>query len=117
MDGDPVRILVVDDERHIVRLLQVNLERNGFKVSVAFSGLEALELLMKQSFDRVIVDYDMPGMNGYQVLTFIRTEENLKDLWVLLMLKSSDDRELIKSFPHKADSYGEKPFNPVDWMS
>ena len=117
MAGGPKRFLVVDDERHIVRLLQVNLERNGFNVAVAFNGKSAIDILSKQIFDRVIVDYDMPGVNGYQVLEYIRTHDGLKDLWVLLMTKSSDDREAIMSFPHKADSYGEKPFNPVDWLS
>ena len=116
MNDRPKRVLVVDDERHVVRLLQANLERNGCQVTVALGGAEAINLLSKETFDRVIVDYNMPEVNGYQVLEYIRTHKDFKNLWVLLMTKSSDDREAIMSFPHKANSYSEKPFNPVDWM-
>ncbi|MEI8282682.1 MAG: response regulator [Armatimonadota bacterium] len=116
MAGGTKRFLVVDDERHVVRLIQVNLERNGCHVTVAHGGQQAIDILSQQSFDRVFVDYDMPQVNGYQVLEFIRTNERLKGIWVLLVTTRSDDREAIMGFPHKADSYGEKPFNPVDWM-
>ena len=114
MDESPKRILVVDDERHIVRLIQVNLERNGYEVVVAFGGRQAIEILSKQSFDRAIVDYRMPDVNGYQVLEFIRSDARIKDTWVLLLTKASDDLEAIKAFPHKANSYVMPPFNPVD---
>lgn len=107
------RVLVVDDERHIVRLLQVNLERKGLQTQVALSGTEAIEFLLKEPFDRVILDYDMPSPNGYEVLEFIRRNEKLEEIWVGLMV-SSKEVDFVMSLPCKAQWYSSKPFNPSE---
>jgi DNA-binding response OmpR family regulator len=111
MSVTPTRVLVAGVERHIVRLLRVNFERNGWLVSTALGGAQAIGSLKSQTFDRVVVDYDMPGVNGYDVLEFIRRSEAIKETWVCLLVKRSDDLEAIKALPYKADSYG--PILPI----
>ena len=61
-------ILVVDDERHIVRLVQVNLERAGYEVTTAYDGVEALEAVEAEIPDMIILDVMMPRMDGFEAL-------------------------------------------------
>jgi two-component system alkaline phosphatase synthesis response regulator PhoP/two-component system response regulator VicR len=79
------RALVCDDERHIVRLVQVNLERQGYEVECAYSGLQALELLRASSFDVVILDAEMPGMSGYEVRDWIESNVSTKGMEVIVL--------------------------------
>src|SRR5438477_12839861 len=68
----PTKILVCDDERHIVRLIQVNLERQGYTVTTAFDGKEGLEKIRTERPDLAVLDVTMPSMHGFEVLTPIR---------------------------------------------
>lgn len=106
-----MKFLLVDDEPHILRLLQVNLQRVGHDVTLASSGTEALALLANYSFDRVVVDYSMPTPNGYDVLAYIRSTPTLSSLWVGLMI---DDEawKTVRNLPHQPDWVSVKPFDP-----
>ncbi|MEZ0325146.1 MAG: response regulator [Fimbriimonas sp.] len=75
---EPKRILVCDDERHIVRLLSVILERQGHQVTCAYGGREAIGLLEKQRFDLAILDPKMPDVDGYQVRDWIMAHEETR---------------------------------------
>lgn len=109
------RVLVCDDERHILRLLQVNLERQGHSVVCAADGEEAIELLKGElSFDKVVLDALMPKLDGYEVLKWIRTHDRCHGLWVAVMIARPQDRELWERAPYQADVYVAKPFNPED---
>lgn len=106
------RFLVVDDERHIVRLLKVNLERNGCEVSTAFTGDDAIALLKAQSFDRAILDYGMPTPNGYDILEFIRTNESIAGTTVWLMTQNEQETDELRNRPYQADRYSHPPERP-----
>ncbi|HSI73589.1 MAG TPA: response regulator [Fimbriimonas sp.] len=67
-------VLVCDDERHIVRLIRVNLERQGYVVRTTFTGVEALELVGREAFDLVVLDPSLPDMSGYEVAERIRSD-------------------------------------------
>lgn len=108
-----VNLLVVDDETHIVRLIQVNLERLGHDVTIASSGNEALTLLDRHDFDRVVLDCSMPTPNGYDVLAHIRTTPRLSQIWVGIMCNEEETKDLL-AMPHQADWYAGKPFDPND---
>jgi two-component system alkaline phosphatase synthesis response regulator PhoP/two-component system response regulator VicR len=121
MDGPRAqRVLVCDDERHIVRLLQANLERHGHTVVCAFDGDEAIRILESTGpldlslFDKVVLDAMMPKVDGYEVLRWIRTHERTRDVWVAMMIPRAQDRELWERQPYRADVYVTKPFNPGD---
>jgi DNA-binding response OmpR family regulator len=110
---DP-RILVCDDERAITRLLQVYFERRGYVVECAYDGEQALEMLEREHFDRVVVDLMMPYKDGYEVLEWIRTHDTTKDTWVALMTANADEWKQWTDMPYRADLYLAKPFSPKD---
>ena len=103
------RVLVVDDERHIVRLLQVNLQRQGHTVSVAFTGREAIGLLAREDFDLAVVDRDLPDMTRAEVVDWIRSQERTRGMRVVLLEGKGppDDRGAPP-----ADLFLTKPFDP-----
>ena len=68
----PKKILAVDDERHIVRLVQVNLQRAGYEVVTAYDGKEALEKVASEQPDLIVLDVMMPYMDGFEVLQNLR---------------------------------------------
>jgi CheY-like chemotaxis protein len=74
------KILVVDDERHIVRLIQVNLERQGYNVVTAHDGKEALEKVASEKPDLVVLDVMMPYMDGFEVLRTLRRNPETAEL-------------------------------------
>jgi len=114
------RILICDAERHIARMIQVNLERQGYFVTCVHSApeaidlLEMLELLEGPGFDMAIVDLMMHGMEGLKVLKCIRENDTTKEMEVVLMIPHGLDREVLNQSPYRADRYIEKPLQPTD---
>ena len=117
------RVLICNDERHIARLLQVNLERQGHIVVCAFDGGEAVERLSEADglslplFDRVVVDIMMPIREGYEVLKWIRSHDHTNNLWVALMVSRLPDDDLSERIRYHPDKYLLKPFNPLEVLS
>ncbi len=111
------RILVADDELHVTRLLQVNLERKGYQVKVASDGAEAVELLEQEPFDVAVLDLLMPRMDGYEVIEWIRTHERTKGMKVVLMTADAVWWGQRTDLAFQADSYVSKPFNPSEVLS
>lgn len=114
------RVLVCDDERHIARLIQVNLERQGYTVVCAYDGAQALKQLEelddfgRPRFDLVVLDVMMPIMDGFDVLKWIRTTEYTRDLRVVMMTAKNQDRMVLDQLPYRPDKYVSKPFNPLE---
>lgn len=109
---ESMRVLVVEDERHIARLLQVNLERQGYAVVCAYDGRSAIRLLGEGEFDLALIDRGLPDMDGRDVLAWIRGNEATKDLRVVMM-----DRDGLPDDPSGptagANLWLTKPFNPA----
>lgn len=82
-----MRVLVCDDERHIVRLVQVNLERQGYRVNTAFDGRAALEKMKADRPDLVVLDTDMPGMSGKGVWQAMQEDPDLAGIPVIMLGK------------------------------
>ncbi len=108
------RILAVDDEESIVRIIQVNLEPLGYAVETAQSGSEALKLLLKNSYDLVITDIMMPEMDGLELLEHIRQSPELRYLPVILLTAQSSESDISRGYAGGTDLYLTKPFNPSD---
>jgi two-component system alkaline phosphatase synthesis response regulator PhoP len=108
------KILVVDDERHIVRLAQVNLERVGFTVLTASDGIEGLERVASDKPDLVILDIMMPNMDGFEVLHHLRADPATDHLPVIMLTAKSQDADVIHGWHGGADYYLTKPFNPTE---
>jgi len=112
---DKKRILVVDDERHIVRLVQVNLERAGYEVLTAFDGVEALEKVKTESPDLVVLDVMMPRMDGREVLRQLRQSGDWTP--VILLTRVGSPTERAMSLQEGADDYLNKPFEPLELIA
>lgn len=82
----PKKILAVDDERHIVRLIQVNLERAGYEVVTAYDGREALKKIDEERPDMVVLDVMMPYMDGFETLKQIRANPLTRNLPVIVLV-------------------------------
>ena len=102
-------ILVVDDERHIVDLLRLYLEKEGFGVVAAHDGEEALVLNDRHQPDLVVLDLMLPKLGGYEVCRELRRRG---DTPILMLTARSDDIDAIVGLELGADDYVTKPFNP-----
>ena len=115
------KILVVDDERHIVRLIQVNLERQGFQVVTAFDGREALEVAKREAPDLIVLDVMMPFLDGFQVLKTLRAGNDgcgaVREVLVIILSQKAEDKDIFEGYHWDADLYLTKPFNPMELVS
>lgn len=113
----PRKILAVDDEKHIVKLVQVNLERHGFQVVTAYDGKEALEKIVQEQPDLVILDVMMPYMDGFEVLQTMRRNPATREIPVIMLTAKSQDADVFRGWQSGVDLYLTKPFNPVELVS
>lgn len=113
----PAKILVCDDERHIVRLIQVNLERQGYNVVTAYDGKEGLEKVRAEKPDLCVLDVMMPYMDGFEVLKNIRRDPDTEATPVIMLTAKAQDKDVFEGYSYGADMYLTKPFNPMELIS
>jgi len=111
------KILAVDDEKHIVRLIQVNLERQGYDVVTAFDGKEALQKVEAERPDLVVLDVMMPYMDGFEVLQNLKRNPSTRDIPVIMLTAKAQDADVFKGLQSGVDLYLTKPFNPMELIS
>jgi len=111
------KILVVDDERHIVRLVEVNLQRAGYDVVTAYDGVEALEVFEKEDPDMVVLDVMMPRMDGFEVLKKLQADPNSQDVPVIMLTAKAQDADIFRGWSSGVSSYLTKPFNPRELLT
>jgi two-component system KDP operon response regulator KdpE len=102
------KILIVDDEPHIVEVIAMNLEHEGFAVSGASSGCEALEKLARELPDLIVLDVMMPELDGFETLERIR---EISDLPVIMLSVLEEERDKVKGLELGADEYVIKPYS------
>lgn len=104
-----MRVLVVDDEQRLARSIRVGLEAEGFAVDVAHNGTDGLWLARENQYDAIVLDLMLPGINGYQVCSALRTEEN----WTPILMLTAKDGEWdqVEGLDTGADDYLTKPFS------
>ncbi len=110
------KILVVDDERHIVRLVEVNLTRAGYDVVSAYDGVEALEKVAEDIPDMIVLDVMMPRMDGFEVLKNLQADPRYKDIPVIMLTAKAQDADIFKGWQSGVSSYLTKPFNPKELL-
>ena len=108
------KILVCDDERHIVRLIQINLEQHGHEVVTGFDGCEALKVIEAEKPDVCVLDVMMPYFDGLEVLKSIRSNPLHKDMVVIMITVKAQDDDSFKAYSFGADLYLTKPFDPAE---
>jgi two-component system alkaline phosphatase synthesis response regulator PhoP len=107
------KILVVDDDPTMVKLINVNLKLNNYSVVEATSGEQALEVLSGEPPDLVVLDIMMPGVDGWEVLKRIRGNLETQEMPVILVTAKTQDSDVIRGWELGADEYVIKPFNPL----
>ena len=109
----PGHLLVVDDNRVNRLLLTRALQQHGHRVSNAENGRIAMEMLRAQQFDVLLLDIDMPEMNGFEVLAALLVDNNLRDIPVVMTSASDELDRVVKCIEMGAEDYLVKPLNPV----
>jgi DNA-binding response OmpR family regulator len=106
------RILVVDDDPQIVRLLRTYLEQTGYKVFAAYDGDEALRSLRHDRPDLVLLDLMLPECDGWEVTRVARSDAGLEAVPIIMLTARVEDHDRILGLQLGADDYVTKPFNP-----
>jgi PleD family two-component response regulator len=110
------KILVVDDEPHIRRILQFLLEKEGFEVLMAENGEEALEVVRDQRPDLMLLDVMMPRMDGFTVLERLRRDFETSSLPVIMLTAKGESSEKVRGLKGGANDYLTKPFNQEELL-
>ena len=106
-------VLVADDEPHIGRIIKMKLEQGPFRVTLAYDGQEAIDLLESQSdIDLVLLDLMMPNLSGLDVLARIRSSEKLKHLPCIILTAAGQEAQHQKAMELGATEFLTKPFSP-----
>ena len=108
---EPISILVIEDDEIVAKTIERVLRGDEFKVSVANSGVEGLQLARRNVPKLVILDVIMPGMDGYTVCREMRIDPLLEDVPILFLTAKAKDEDKIVGFKAGADDYLGKPFN------
>jgi len=108
------KILVVDDDEKIKKLISIYLENEGFSTTLADDAEEALELLKDEDFDLIILDVMLPKIDGIEACIMIREERTLP---IIMLSAKSEDLDKIQGLSSGADDYLTKPFNPLELIA
>lgn len=110
-------ILAVDDEEDIVRLVQFVLERAGYTVRTALSGVEALERVKEAIPALIICDIMMPHMDGLELVRRLKAEPSTEIIPVVMLTARSSDADVSEGWLQGADLYLTKPFSPFELLN
>ena len=109
-----MRILVVDDEKLLVKGVKFNLENEGYEVECAYDGASAVELARNGRFDLIILDVMMPELDGQEACMRIREFSNVP---IIMLTAKSEDADKLMGFECGADDYVTKPFSPAELVA
>jgi DNA-binding response OmpR family regulator len=105
------RILVVEDDPDLRTILKLQLAGRGFEIAEAENGAEGFEAIQAEVPDCVILDLMMPVMDGFGFLKRVRSIMSIKDVPILILTASEDERNRVRGFQYQADAYMSKPYD------
>ena len=111
------KMLTVDDSSSVRKLVEFTLKAKGFEVGSAEDGQAALELIAKEDFDAVILDINMPRMNGLEFLQKIRENDAFASIPVIMLTTEGQDEDKDKAIALGATAYIVKPFKPTQLLA
>ena len=106
------RILVVDDDREVVRLIRAYLEQAGFEVLAAYDGDAAVHVIRRERPDLLLLDLMLPGKDGWAITRLVRADPALAHIPIIMLTARVDDTDKIVGLELGADDYVTKPYNP-----
>jgi len=113
----PKKILIVDDEPDLAELVSYNLKKEGFEVSSASDGEEALKKIRKGNFNLVILDLMLPDIQGMELCRILRNDPKTKHLPIIMLTAKGEDVDKILGLEMGADDYIAKPFSPRELVA
>ncbi|MFM8679661.1 MAG: phosphate regulon transcriptional regulator PhoB [Alphaproteobacteria bacterium] len=117
MSQHKLHILVVEDEASLVELLRYNLEKEGFRVTAANDGEEALALLKEGKPDQLVHDWMLPHVSGIEICRQVRRRPELRDLPVIMLTARGEEADRVRGLEVGADDYVIKPFSPSELVA
>jgi phosphate regulon transcriptional regulator PhoB len=105
-------ILVIDDEQDILDLVSYNLQKEGFSISTSKNGEEALTLVRKESYDLIILDLMLPGIQGMEFCKILKGFEESASIPIIMLTAKSEELDKVLGLEIGADDYMTKPFSP-----
>ncbi len=106
------RILIVEDDKHISKLVKFNLEKANYECAIAATGEKALEALDDRPVELIILDIMLPGMDGFGICRAIKEKEKLKNIPIIMLTAKGEEVDRIVGLELGADDYIVKPFSP-----
>ncbi len=111
---EQLTVLIVDDDKEIVDSIAIFLKADGYGVEKAYTGLEALDIVMSKTVHLLLLDIMMPGLDGIKTLLKVRESKNIP---IILISAKSEDADKILGLTAGADDYITKPFNPSELVA
>ncbi len=112
MEGNPIKILIADDEPDIVEIISFHLEKAGYIVASAKDGSEAIEKAKQFQPDCIILDIMMPKRNGFEVCEYLRSNKEFDNTFIVLLTALNDEASHIKGLELGGDDFVNKPISP-----
>ena len=113
-----LKILIVDDDPMIQELLNVNLKTLGYEMFIAYDGKKALEIIMQEKPDLILLDVMVPEIDGWELCKIVKDDQELGKTKILMLTARDKDRDImIGKFIFKADEYMTKPFEINNLLS
>ncbi|MDN3512977.1 MAG: response regulator [Candidatus Brocadia sp.] len=111
------KILVVDDEQDLVKLIRYHLGKEGYKVLSAYDGEDALFLTRKERPELVILDLMLPGMDGLEVCKKLKADQELAQIAIIMLTAKEEEADITMGLKLGADDYMTKPFSPKELVA
>ena len=111
------KILVIDDETYIVELVKFNLEKEGYRVIVAFDGMHALEMVKEEKPHLILLDIMLPGMDGLEVCRTLKQDSNYNTIPIIMLTAKGEEFDTVLGLEMGADDYIKKPFSPREMVA
>lgn len=108
------KVLVIEDDTHIWKLIEYKLKKEKHELTWASDGLKALEILETFKPDLILSDVMVPYMDGIQILKKIKSNEDLKNIPVIMLTSKAQEKDIIKGLELGAQDYMAKPFSPTE---
>lgn len=110
------KILVVEDDPHIIKMLELRLKASGFEVITATDGISGLEKAKTEKPDLIIQDLMLPGMDGYKICRILKFDEVYKEIPIIMLTARGQDEDRLKGEQMGADFYMTKPYKSEELL-
>ena len=111
------KILVVDDEKDILELIDYNLSKHGYRVKTVTTGEDALDLIKDNEYDLIILDLMLPGVDGFDICKIIKADKQKSSIPIVMVTAKSDEADKVAGLEIGADHYVTKPFSPRELLA